>query len=110
MIPTLNAMMVVGIVSLPGMMTGQLLAVMLSFAALTVLSLLWLPYRVHRRGAIGRKSSASVRSLYGVLLDFRLPALYTQSTQTFGLRATGPYQFSKNWSALYAAEFAQYGG
>jgi hypothetical protein len=45
-------------------------------------------------------------SLYGVLLDFRLPVLYTQSTQTFGLRATGPYQFTKNWSALYAAEFA----
>src|ERR1700676_56641 len=45
-------------------------------------------------------------SLYGVLLDFRLPVLYTQSTQTFGLRATGPYQFTKNWSALYAGEFA----
>jgi hypothetical protein len=46
-------------------------------------------------------------SLYGVLLDFRLPVLYTQSTKTFGLRATGPYNFTKNWSALYAAEFAK---
>ena len=51
-----------------GTIAKILLAVMLSFAALTVLSLLWLPYRVHRRGAIGRKSSAAVRSLYVVLL------------------------------------------
>ena len=53
-----------------------------------------------------KKPSRVNVSLYGVLLDFRLPVLYTQSTQTFGLRATGPYQFTKNWSALYAAEFA----
>jgi alginate export protein len=45
-------------------------------------------------------------SLYGVLLDYRAPPDYTQSTQTLGLRATGPYQFSQHWSALYAAEFA----
>jgi hypothetical protein len=51
-----------------GTIAKILLAVMLSFAALTVLSLLWLPFRVHRRGAIGRKSSAAVRSLYVVLL------------------------------------------
>jgi hypothetical protein len=53
-----------------------------------------------------RKNRRVNVSLYGVLLDFHLPVLYTQSTKTFGLRATGPYQFSKNWSALYAAEFA----
>jgi len=52
------------------------------------------------------KNSRVNVSLYGALLDFHLPVLYTQSTKTFGLRATGPYQFSKNWSALYAAEFA----
>jgi pimeloyl-ACP methyl ester carboxylesterase len=45
-----------------------LLAVLLSFAALTVVSLLWLPLRVHRRGALGRKSSVALRSLYLVLL------------------------------------------
>jgi hypothetical protein len=45
-------------------------------------------------------------SLYGVLLDYRAPPDYTQSTQTFGLRATGPYKFSQHWSALYAAEIA----
>jgi hypothetical protein len=55
--------------------------------------------------AWARPSQINV-SLYGVLLDFRQPVLYAQSTQTFGLRATGPYQFSNHWSALYAAEFA----
>jgi pimeloyl-ACP methyl ester carboxylesterase len=51
-----------------GTIAEILLAVLLSFAALTVLSLLVLPFRVYRRGAIGRKSSAVVRSLYVVLL------------------------------------------
>ena len=41
---------------------------MLSLAALTVLSLLWMPIRVHRRGGFGRKTSASLRSLYPVVL------------------------------------------
>jgi hypothetical protein len=53
-----------------------------------------------------RRPSKINISLYGVLLDFRLPILYAQSTQTFGVRATGPYQFSKKWSTVYAAEFA----
>ena len=51
-----------------GTIAEIILAVLLSFAALTVLSLLVLPFRVYRRGAIGRKSSAVVRSLYVVLL------------------------------------------
>jgi hypothetical protein len=42
--------------------------VMLAVAALTVLSLLWLPLRVRSRGAFGRKGSAVLRSLYGVVL------------------------------------------
>ena len=45
-------------------------------------------------------------SLYGLLLDYRAPAQSTLSTQTWGLRAEGPYKFSQNWSALYTAEFA----
>src|SRR4051794_9512703 len=44
-----------------------LLAVMLGFAALTVLSLLWMPIRA-RRGRYGRKSRAALRSLYVVVL------------------------------------------
>jgi uncharacterized membrane protein YdfJ with MMPL/SSD domain/pimeloyl-ACP methyl ester carboxylesterase len=44
------------------------LATMLGLAALTVLSLLWMPLRVHRRGAFGRKGSAVARSLYAAVL------------------------------------------
>jgi pimeloyl-ACP methyl ester carboxylesterase len=40
------------------------LGTMLGFTALTVLSLLWLPRRVRKRGRFGRKASASIRSLY----------------------------------------------
>ena len=39
------------------------LTVMLVFAALAALSLVLLPLRVHRRGSLGRKSAALVRSL-----------------------------------------------
>ncbi len=41
---------------------------MMGLAILTVLSLLWMPYRVHKRGGFGRKASASLRSLYGLVL------------------------------------------
>jgi pimeloyl-ACP methyl ester carboxylesterase len=42
--------------------------VFLGLAALTVLSLLWLPLRVRRRGAFGWKTSGTLRSLYALLL------------------------------------------
>jgi pimeloyl-ACP methyl ester carboxylesterase len=45
-----------------------LLGAMVGFAALAVLSLLWLPRRVHTRGRIGRRSAASIRSLYVLVL------------------------------------------
>jgi hypothetical protein len=45
-------------------------------------------------------------SLYGLLLDYRSMAQYALSTQTFGLRASGPWQISTDWSVLYTAEFA----
>ena len=51
-----------------GKIAKIVLAVMLAFAALTVLSLLWIPLRVRRRGAIGRKTSGAVRSLYTIPL------------------------------------------
>jgi pimeloyl-ACP methyl ester carboxylesterase len=51
-----------------GTIAGIVLAVLLFFAALTALSLLVLPFRVYRRGALGRKSSAAIRSAYVVLL------------------------------------------
>jgi hypothetical protein len=46
-------------------------------------------------------------SLYGLLLDYRAPAQFTMSTQTYGLRVNGPYQFNPDWSLLYTAEFAK---
>ena len=64
------------------------------------------PMHSHLLDLVWKKPSRVNISLYGVLLDFHLSALYAQSTKTFGLRATGPYQFTKNWSALYVAEFA----
>jgi len=51
-----------------GTIAKILLAVMLGFAALTILSLLWMLFRVQRRGPFGRKASAGVRSLYVLLL------------------------------------------
>ncbi|HEY2646297.1 MAG TPA: alginate export family protein [Candidatus Acidoferrales bacterium] len=46
-------------------------------------------------------------SLYALLLDFRGPAQFTTSTQTYGLRLTGPYRFNSDWSLLYVGEFAK---
>jgi hypothetical protein len=64
------------------------------------------PMHSHLLNLAWAKPSQVNVSLYGVLLDFREPVLYAQSTRTFGLRVTGPYQFSKHWSAFYAAEAA----
>jgi hypothetical protein len=41
---------------------------MLGLAALVVLTLLWMGLRVRRRGAFGRKASATLRSLYPIVL------------------------------------------
>ena len=40
------------------------LAAMVAFGALAVLSLLWLARRAHKRGAIGRVAGATIRSVY----------------------------------------------
>ena len=41
---------------------------MVGLALLAVLSLLWMPRRVHTRGRFGRKASATLRSLYAIVL------------------------------------------
>jgi pimeloyl-ACP methyl ester carboxylesterase len=41
---------------------------MVGLTLLTVLSLLWMPLRLHNRGRFGRKSSAILRSVYPVVL------------------------------------------
>jgi hypothetical protein len=45
-----------------------ILGTMLGFAILAVLSLLWMPYRVHKRGRFGPKASAWLRSVYSLVI------------------------------------------
>jgi pimeloyl-ACP methyl ester carboxylesterase len=52
----------------PGVIAQIVLVSILGLAALAVLSLLWMAFRVHRRGAFGRKSSAVLRSVFPVVL------------------------------------------
>ncbi len=56
----------------PSMSQGAIakiaLGAMLGLAALTIVSLLWMPLRVRRRGGFGRIGSAAVRSLYALVL------------------------------------------
>ncbi|MGH3141885.1 MAG: alpha/beta hydrolase, partial [Gaiellales bacterium] len=51
-----------------GAVAKIVLAVMLGLAALAVLGLMWMALRVRRRGAFGRKVSATLRSLYPIVL------------------------------------------
>jgi hypothetical protein len=51
-----------------GAIAKIVLGVMLGLAALTVLSLLWMPIRVRVHGAYGPKASATLRSLYPIVL------------------------------------------
>jgi pimeloyl-ACP methyl ester carboxylesterase len=51
-----------------GAVAKIVLGVMLGLAALVVLTLLWMALRLRRRGAYGRKASATVRSLYPIVL------------------------------------------
>jgi Alginate export len=46
-------------------------------------------------------------ALYGLLLDYRAPAEFATSTQTYGLRVNGPYKFDGDWSLVYTAEYAK---
>jgi pimeloyl-ACP methyl ester carboxylesterase len=56
-------------VTLPALAKG-IAGAMVGLAVLTVLSLLCLPWRVHRRGRFGRKAAVTLRSVYAVLLGF----------------------------------------
>jgi pimeloyl-ACP methyl ester carboxylesterase len=51
-----------------GAMAKIMLGVMAGFSALAIASLLWLALRVRRRGGVGRKASALLRSLYSLVL------------------------------------------
>jgi pimeloyl-ACP methyl ester carboxylesterase len=67
----------------PGAIATIVLGVMLGLAALTVLSLLWMPLRVRSRGAFEPKASATLRGLYPIVLGlggWLLGALIVMST------------------------------
>ena len=51
-----------------GAIATIVVGVMLGLAVLTLLSLPWMAWRVRKRGRIGRKSSAVLRSLYPIML------------------------------------------
>jgi alginate export protein len=64
------------------------------------------PMHSHMWNLAWRRPDRIRIALYGLLLDFRAPAQFATSTQTYGLRVTGPYQFDKDWSLVYTAEYA----
>jgi pimeloyl-ACP methyl ester carboxylesterase len=51
-----------------GAVAKIVVGVMLGLAALSVLSLLWMARRVHKRGRYGSKASAALRSVYPIIL------------------------------------------
>jgi hypothetical protein len=65
------------------------------------------PMHSHMWNLAWRKPDEIRIALYGLLLNFRAPAQFAMSTQTYGLRVTGPYQFDKDWSLVYTAEYAK---
>jgi hypothetical protein len=65
------------------------------------------PMHTHMINAAWQKADRINVALYGLLLDYRSPAQFALSTQTYGLRVGGPYQFNKDWGLLYTAEYAK---
>jgi hypothetical protein len=65
------------------------------------------PMHTHMMKLAWKKPDQITTSLYSLLLDYRSPAQFAFSTQTYGLRANGPYQFNTDWSLIYTAEFAK---
>lgn len=65
------------------------------------------PMHSHLWNLVWQKPSKAGVSLYGLLLDYHRPSQFANSTQTYGLRATGPYVLDQNWSVIYTAEYAK---
>jgi hypothetical protein len=65
------------------------------------------PMHTDLTNLVWRKPDQIGVSLYSLLLDYRSPAQFSLSTQTYGLRVNGPYQFGADWSLIYTAEFAK---
>jgi hypothetical protein len=65
------------------------------------------PTHAHMYNLVWGKPDRIRAALYGLLLDYRAPAQFSTSTQTYGLRLNGPYKFDDNWSLVYTAEYAK---
>lgn len=66
-----------------------------------------LPMHSHLWNLVWRKPDKARVALYGLLLDYHTPSQFTNSTETYGVRATGPYVLNKDWGVLYTAEYAK---
>ena len=65
------------------------------------------PMHTHMTELVWRKPNQIRVSLYTLLLNYRSPAQFSMSTQTYGLRANGPYRLNSDSSVVYTAEFAK---
>jgi len=65
------------------------------------------PMNTHVANVAWKKADRINVALYGLLLDYRSRAQFALSTQTYGLRVNGPYQFDKDFGLLYTAEYAK---
>jgi hypothetical protein len=61
----------------------------------------------HMTNLVWSKPRRARVSIYTLLLDYRSPAQFSLSTQTYGLRVNGPYEFNSDWGLTYTAEFAK---
>jgi hypothetical protein len=66
-----------------------------------------LPMHSHLWNLVWLKPEMARIALYGLLLDYHSRFQFASSTQTYGLRATGPYVVDNNWSVIYTAEYAK---
>ena len=65
------------------------------------------PMHTHMVNLVWKRPDQIRASLYSLLLDYRAPAQFSLSTQTYGLRVNGPYQLNNDWNVIYTAEFAK---
>ena len=72
-----------------------------AFGALAVLSLLWLARRVHKRGAIGRKAGATLRSVYVLVLG--LGGWFLGALLVLTTLPDGPARRASCWPASRSA-------
>jgi hypothetical protein len=66
-----------------------------------------IPMHSHLWNLVWNRPARATIALYGLLLDYHTPGQFSNSSQTYGLRAAGPYQLNKDWSLIYTAEYAK---